>query len=178
MMSYPGILRALEYEGHFLLYLQLLLLFFSRLLSVSATQQQIRYLDDENGHDSLECLNSTAVACKTLYYALGQQSLTNLELRVRPGEYNYTNGTELRLKNPEILTLRVDPANQGEVIFRCRSYTDDTKDYNNMAIIGGSKVRIEGITVKDCGPYAAGIYVKSVQDIIISNCTFKLVENS
>ena len=176
VMPCPGTLAS-EYEGHFLLYLQILLVIFSHLPAVSATRQQIRYLDNDRGHDNLECRNGATVSCKTLYHALDQQHLNNLELWVRPGEYNYTNDTELRLINPENFTLRVDPNSTGEVIFRCPSYTD-SKDYNGMAIIGGSNVKIEGITVEDCGPYAAGIYVKAVHDIIITNCTFRLVENS
>ena len=47
----------------------------------------------------------------TAYYALGQQNITNLELRVRPGWYFYGNRDDsaLALTEPENFTLRRDP---------------------------------------------------------------------
>ena len=173
VMPHP---RTVASKGHFLLCLQLLSLIFGRLPAVSTARQQIRCLDGDNGQDSHECLDGTGVPCKTLHYALSQQPLHNTELRVRPGTYNFTNHTELMLKNPENFTLRVYPDDRGEAVFHCRNYTD-TKDYNNMGIIGGSNVKIKGITVENCGPYSAGIYVESVRDIIVTKCTFRSVKH-
>ena len=50
---------------------------------------------------------------------------------------------------------------------KVRAEAIDLDDYNNLAIFGGSNVKIVGITVESCGSYPAGIYVDSVQDILI-----------
>ena len=149
-----------------------LLLLSSHLLP--AAELQVRFLDAALGNDTPACLKSRGV-CKTAYYALSQ-NISNLELRVTRGVYYYSDEDNmtpsLTLTDPTNFTLMGDPKNQGRIVFRCRERIDE-KRYNNLAIVGGCNVKIIGITVENCGPYPAGIYVNSVQSIHIANCTFR-----
>ena len=144
---------------------------------------QLRYLDAEQGEDMSDCcLVNSSVPCKTLYYALQNcnnmtDSISNLELRVRPGWYYYSkDASEIIVKGANNFTLRGDPDKQGKIVFRCR-IPFDNDSYNNLAIMGGSNVTIKGITVENCGPSPAGIYVESVHRIVITNCTFRFVKD-
>ena len=140
-------------------------------------RRQIRYLDAENGSDVPECLDDpSTVACQNIYYALlgpqAQQPISNLELRIGPGTYYYSNETdeELSLYNATNIAL----LGQGPgVVLRCREYIDNVQKYNNLAFFGGRNVEIAGLTVENCGAPPAGIYVRSVEEISLTNCTFR-----
>ena len=149
--------------------------------SVSAAaatgERQIRYVDVENGRDEPECLGnaSTSLACQNISYALlrPEQPLTNLELRIKPGTYYYSNETDggLSLRNATNVTLRGE--GPGPVVLRCREYIDDDFRYDNLAFFGGRNVEIVGLIVENCGALPAGIYVRSVEEISLINCTFR-----
>lgn len=153
---------------------------------MATDQPHLRYLDAEQGEDISDCcLVNSSVPCKTLYYALQTctdmtESISNLELRVRPGWYYYSNEesneSEIIVKEAKNFTLRGDPDKQGKIVFRCH-VPFDNGSFNNLAIMGCSNVTIKGITVENCGPSPAGIYVRSVHRIVITNCTFRFVKD-
>ena len=138
-------------------------------------QRQIRYLDADNGSDVPECLDDpSTVACQNIYYALlgSRQPISNIELRIRPGTYYYSDETDggLSLYNATNVAL----LGQGPgVVLRCREYIDNVQRYDNLAFFGGRNVEIAGLTVENCGAPPAGIYVRSVEEISLTNCTFR-----
>jgi predicted outer membrane repeat protein len=161
---------------HSLLFLQIPLLLALFSASVAIGQRQIRYLDAADGHDTPECLvSSPSVACKSLNYSLGHQSINNLELRVKPGTYNYTTvDEELAVFNANNLTIMSDSDGEGQdVVFRCRGYLDKKREFNNLAFYRGTNIQIVGVIVENCGALPAGIYGRLVHDISIVNCTFR-----
>ena len=155
------------------------------LVSISANaagEHNVCYVDVENGCDEPQCC-SDARPCKNIYHALNvalnPNDVSNLELRVKPGTYNWSKADieSLMLNNTTNFTLKSELGNslEGEVVFRCRNYTNASGEYNNLAIIGGSNITIDGITVEGCGPLSSGIFVDSAEDITIVNCTFRSV---
>ena len=152
------------------------LLLLSSHAPTAVAQLRIQYLDGDDGVDTRDCLTNSSIACKTLHYALDQPTITNLELRVRPGRYYYSNFDNqlLELIEPKNFILRGDPDDQGKVVFQCRNRIDNAT-YNNMAIIKGSNVTIEGITVENCGSTPAGIYALYGENLLVTNCTFRSV---
>lgn len=141
-------------------------------------RRQIRYLDADNGSDVPACLDDpSTVACQNIYYALlgPRQPISNLELRIGPGTYYYSNETDggLFLHNATNVAL----LGQGpRVVLRCREYIDDVERYDNLAFFGGRNVEMAGLTVENCGAPPAGIYVESVEEISLTNCTFRYKE--
>lgn len=119
--------------------------------------------------DTPDCITNNSVACKTLYYALNRPTdLINFDLRVRPGNYSVMNDHPIHLRRPVNFTIR----GEGEVIFRCRGPTPYER-FGDFAIYDGVNVNITGITVKNCGPNATGIYVERAENLRITNCTFR-----
>ena len=142
----------------------------------AGAQLTVRYLDAENGTDAPDCITNGSVACKTLYYALDREDISNLELRVKPGSYNYSNLSIsiIYLRGAENFTIRGDPDDEGEVVFRCRQLPPSQRfATGDLEIYDGANVTIMGITVENCGPNATGIFVEGVQSIFITNCTFR-----
>ena len=88
---------------------------------------------------------------------------------MRPGEYVLSN--EVTVEDAVYLSIRADPARPGEVVVRCAEPLES--GYNNLAIYRGHNITVAGITVKDCGPWPAGIFMRDVKDGLVKDCIFK-----
>lgn len=135
-----------------------------------ATSFTVRYLNEINGNDTSDCLSvSPTQACKTLRYALGENS-SNLNLLIWPGSYDY--GAELRVSNATNLLIEKMPnASDREVIFQCSSHNESV--YNTLAFFNAKNVTISGIVFAECGPKSAAMFMKNCTGLQISECTFR-----
>ena len=131
----------------------------------------VRYVDMSSGRDGPECLANASLPCQSLDYALANQSISGLDVRVRPGEYVYNPDRNTTVNDAMDLTIRADPDRPRSVKFRCSEPRQS--EYNNLAIFRGSNITISGITVEECGSFSAGIYVEGSEDVLIRNCTFR-----
>ena len=151
-----------------LLLLQLLL---SCTVPAADAALTVRYVDMSSGRDGPECLANASLPCQSLHYALANQNISGLDVRVRPGGYVYNPDGEIVLVDPVNLTIRADPDMPGKVVFRCSGYKE--REFNNLAIFRGSNITITGITVEQCGSFPAGIFMDRSEDVLIKNCIFR-----
>ena len=159
-----NILRAAD--GIMLALVALLLCF-----SAVTTEQSVRYLA-ENGSDSSECLTDTTgeKPCRTLGYALGSETLFDFELRVFAGTYDYGEN-ETAITGFVNFSIRSVSESSGDVVFRCSYFSDE--QFNDLSLYNGRNFSIHGITVQDCGPMSAGVFVENTDGVSVSNCTFR-----
>ena len=155
------------YDRSFIVFALVVLLL--RLPAITA-EPSVRYLA-KNGSDSEECLtNSTEEKpCRTLEYALGNETLYNFELRVFPGSYYYGEN-ETVIVGFINLSIRKVFESTGAVVFRCRSFSEK---FNDLSLFRGQNFSLHGITVQDCGPRSAGIFVENTDGVLVSDCTFR-----
>ena len=135
------------------------------------TAQSVRYLG-ENGSDSGACLTDITgeKPCRTLAYALGDETLVNFELRVFAGTYEYGEN-ETATTGFANFSIRSVPGSSGDVVFRCSSFSNE--QFNDLSLYNGTNFSIHGITVQECGQMSAGIFIENTDGVFVSNCTFR-----
>ena len=148
--------------------------------ATAVEERQIRYVRT-NGSDIPQCLESKITpneACKNIYYALRaeQDPISHMELIISPGTYYVTDNLThpnqpLFVNDSTHFVLRGE--GEGNIVLRCRNSLDEKGKYNNLAFLRGGTVEIVGVTVENCGAVPAGIYIELVEEIKISNCTFR-----
>ena len=138
------------------------------ILPTTTTGLPKRFLS-EDGEDTEDCLTGQK-PCMSLVYALGNQTITTLELLVYPGVYEY-GPVELEVMEFESLSIRKIANSSGVVVFRC-TFVSDT-DFDNLALYSGKNFSIHGITIQECGTRASGLFITNTTSILVSNCTFR-----
>ena len=139
----------------------------------AATSEQLpkRFLS-EDGEDKLDCLTDTTgkKPCRSLPYALGNQTITGLEVLLYPGVYDYGPAV-ISVIEFQTLSIAKVANSSGVVVFRC-SFLSDT-EFGDLSLINGRNFTIRDITVQECGTRSSGIFVRNTTNVLVSNCTFR-----
>jgi parallel beta-helix repeat protein len=111
---------------------------------------------------------------RSLTAALNKNPQSGAIIQVAPGTYSVETGEKFPLAIPAGVTLRGNPANQGQdtIISGGGVFISPSFARQNIAILANSGSRIEGITLTNKNPRGYALWVESAQNVTITSNTF------
>ena len=126
-----------------------------------------------NGSDT-NLGNSPEQPLRSLTAAIKKNPQIGTTIQLADGNYTAQTGEQFPLMIPTGVTLKGNPSNLGQevIISGGGVFTSPTFARQNIAMLVGDNVRIEGITLTNTNPRGYALWVESAQNVTITNNTF------
>ena len=126
-----------------------------------------------NGSDTNSGLSADQ-PLKSITAAIARNPQSGAVIQLADGNYATATGEKFPLIIPAGVTLRGNPANQGQsvVISGGDRFVSPTFAPQNIAMLASNNVRIEGITLTNTNPRGYALWLESSKNVTITNNTF------
>jgi parallel beta-helix repeat protein len=111
---------------------------------------------------------------RSLTAALNKNLQSGAIIQLASGTYSAETGEKFPLLIPAGVTLRGNPANQGQeiIVSGGNRFVSPTFAQQNIAVLAANGSRIEGITLTNKNPRGYALWLESAQNVTITNNTF------
>jgi parallel beta-helix repeat protein len=141
--------------------------------TLQVAQANVIIFVSPNGSDANSGLSADQ-PLRSLTAALNKNLQSVAIIQLASGTYSAETGEKFPLLIPAGVTLRGNPANQGQeiIVSGGNRFVSPTFAQQNIAVLAANGSRIEGITLTNKNPRGYALWLESAQNVTITNNTF------
>jgi parallel beta-helix repeat protein len=141
--------------------------------TLQVAQANVIIFVSPNGSDANSGLSADQ-PLRSLTAALNKNLQSGAIIQLASGTYSAETGEKFPLLIPAGVTLRGNPANQGQeiIVSGGNRFVSPTFAQQNIAVLAANGSRIEGITLTNKNPRGYALWLESAQNVTITNNTF------
>ena len=142
-------------------------------ITLQVAQANVIIFVSPNGSDANSGLSADQ-PLRSLTAALNKNLQSGAIIQLASGTYSAETGEKFPLLIPAGVTLRGNPANQGQeiIVSGGNRFVSPTFAQQNIAVLAANGSRIEGITLTNKNPRGYALWLESAQNVTITNNTF------